>query len=374
MDFAFTDEQNMLRDGVERYLSREMDFDARRALVASDAPWSDDAWRHCADMGLLALPFAEDAGGLGGGIADVVAIAEPFGEALVVEPYLACVMLGGAALAAADGDRARALLDKVVLGVTFVTFGHEERGGTPDPAQVALRAEKVGDGYRLTGEKRLVLAGAQADRLVVSARTGGEPGSRGGVALFLVDPQADGVRLSPFVTIDGRSAAHVAFDGAAVPGDAMLLDDAADAIDRIVSDAIVALCAEGVGAMSALLRITAEYAATRKQFGVSIGSFQAIAHRLADMKIAVTKARATLLYTTALAEAGRAGPRDISVLKAQVGSLGRAVGEAAIQTHGGVGTTDELAVGHYHKRLLAIDAMFGDSEYHFRVVGAARAG
>ncbi|MCO1655562.1 acyl-CoA dehydrogenase family protein [Pseudonocardia humida] len=198
----------------------------------------------------------------------------------------------------------------------------------------------------------------------------GEPGEPGGLALLVVEPGAAGVRITPFRTIDGRAAAHIGFDSVEVPAEHCLTTDAHAAVTGVLDGAVIALATEAVGAMGTLLRRTAEHAATRRQFGVPIASFQAVAHRPADMKIACSKARATLLRTAALAEAGAAAPRDISVLKAQVGRLGRAVGEAAVQTHGGVGTTDELAIGHYLKRLLAIDALFGDSDYHLRVIGA----
>ncbi|WP_214401792.1 acyl-CoA dehydrogenase family protein [Pseudonocardia lacus] len=368
MDFGFTDEQALLRESVTRYLEKNYSFEARRALVRSDRPFSPEVWATFTELGLLGLPFPEGVGGLGGSVVDVVAIAEPFGEHLLVEPYLPTILLAGRALAAAgEHPVARDWLARIVAGDAHGALAHEEGRGTPDPARVATRCRRSGDGYRLDGEKRLVLGAAHADVLVVTARI--DDGT-GGLALLVVEPGASGVRITPFRTIDGRSAAHVGFDAVEVPAEHCLTTDAHAAITATLADAVVALAAEGVGAMTALLRRTAEYAATRKQFGVPIAGFQAVAHRLADMRIACTKARATLLRTAALAEAGRAAPRDISVLKAQVGRLGRAVGEAAVQTHGGVGTTDELAVGHYLKRLLAIDAMFGDSEYHLRLVGA----
>jgi alkylation response protein AidB-like acyl-CoA dehydrogenase len=196
--------------------------------------------------------------------------------------------------------------------------------------------------------------------MVVAACSG-----EGAPALFLVEGDARGLRKRAYRTIDGRSAADIRFDAVK----ATALDLGAPALDDIIARAIIVQCAEAVGAMGALCAITAEYAMTRKQFGVPIATFQAVAHRLADMKIAYTKARASLLYTTALAQGGAATQRDIAILKAQTGKLGRAIGEAAIQTHGGVGMTDELSVSHYHKRLIACDAMFGDHAYHFRTIG-----
>lgn len=361
MDFNFTDEQQMLRDSVGRYLENTYDFDARQTLVRSDDPWSQDAWRQFAELGLLALPFAEAQGGLGGSITDCVAFAEILGKHLVVEPFTSAVMLAGAALAACDSTAAQDWLQKLIAGDAVVAFAFEEGRGTPSPDLVGMVARPADAGYVLSGEKRLVIAGADADALVVVARKDGhaEP------SVFLVETTASGLQARAYQTIDGRSAANIRLDQVT----AVELVGAEHALDRILAQAILVQCAEAVGAMGTLLSITLDYAMTRKQFGAPIGTFQAVAHRLADMKIAHAKARATLLYTTALAESGSAGPRDIAILKGLTGKLGRDIGEAAIQTHGGVGTTDELSVGHYHKRLLACDAMFGDHAYHFRKVG-----
>ncbi|ROO86679.1 alkylation response protein AidB-like acyl-CoA dehydrogenase [Actinocorallia herbida] len=371
MDFTFTDEQTMLRESVARYLAKNYAFEARQAIVRSDRPFSAEVWQALADFGLLALPFPEALDGLGGSVVDLVAVGELFGEHLVVEPYLSSILLAGRALAeVGDHPRAEHWLGRLMAGEALAAFAHEEGAGTADPSLVAVSCTKAGGGYRLDGEKRLVLGGANADVLVVTARVDGAPGSPDGLALLVVEPGAPGVRITPFKTLDGRSAAHLAFDGVEIPADDLLTADAHGAITRTLDGAVIALAAEAVGAMTALLRQTGEYAGSRRQFGVPIATFQTVAHRLADMKIAHTKARGTLLYTAALAEAGRATRRDVSVLKAQVGRLGRALAEAAVQTHGGIGMTDELAIGHYLKRLLAIDAMFGDSDYHYRVVGA----
>ena len=361
MDFSFTEEQQMLRDGVAKYLEKTYDFDARQKLVRSEDPWSREAWQQFAEFGLLALPFAEEKGGLGGTISDCVAVAELFGKHLVIEPYTATTMLAGAALAASSTPSAEGWLEKITTGEAVVAFAFEEGRGTAAPELVTMTASGSGDGFALSGEKRMVVAGAHADALVVLARKG----DGGPVAFFLVESGAPGMDARTYATVDGRSAANIRFDTV----QATELAGAAEALDRIMANAIIVQCAEAVGAMGALLSMTADYAMTRKQFGVPIGTFQAVAHRLADMKIAYTKARATLLYTAALAEAGAAGERDIATLKGQVGKLGLALGEAAIQTHGGVGMTDELSVSHYHKRLLACDATFGDHGYHFRKLG-----
>lgn len=360
MDFSFTEEQQMLRDGLGRYLDKSYDFDARQRIVRSEEPWSREAWAQYTEFGLLMLPFAESQGGLGGSISDCVAVGELLGKHLTVEPWSHAIMLACAALAASEGGAD--WLERVIAGESLVAFAYEEGAGTPSSGHIAMTATQSGDGYTLCGEKRLVIAGAQADALVVVARMG----EGGPLALFLVEQGAQRLDLRSYLTIDGMSAANIRFDKTEAT---LLLEDAGDALDRILAGAITVQCAQSVGAMGALLALTGEYAATRKQFGVPIASFQAVAHRLADMKIAYTKARATTIYTTALVESGRATARDIAVMKGQVGKLGRALGEAAIQTHGGVGMTDELSVSHYHKAILALDAQLGSGEYHLRTLG-----
>lgn len=359
MDFTFTSEQEMLRDSLGKLLTQGYSFDQRQALLRSGQPHSAAIWTQLRDMGLLALPFAEADGGLGGSASDLVAIGELLGRHLVVEPYLGSILLGGRALAL-GGARAGALLEAAIAGEAQVALAHEERHGV---GALALMATTLEQG-RLSGEKRLVLGGAEADALIVTARAGER------LALVKVDPAAAGVTVRGYTTIDGRRAASVRFADVAVDAADVLQDDAEQAIAGVIEGALLSLCAEAVGAMGALLEASSAYAGTRKQFGVPIGSFQAIAHRLADMKIACAKAHALLLYTTALVETGKGAGRDIALLKAQIGRLGRSVGESAVQVHGGIGMTDELAVGHYLKRILAVDAMLGSTDYHLRQVGA----
>jgi len=330
--------------------------------VRSSEGWSGAIWNQLAEIGLLALPVSEDAGGLGGSAPDLVAACEPFGAHLLAEPYVATALLCAPLLAATGDER----LDTVMEGGLVTTLAYEEGHGTPDPSLVAMTAHADGDGYVLEGEKRMVLAGADAGLILVVARLDAK------LALFAVAPDSKGLSVTGYQTIDGRRAANMRFSGLRLAPGALLSDDIEAMLRKALDGAILALCAESVGAMGELLARTADYAATRKQFGVPILTFQAVAHRLADMKIAYTKARATLLYTAALIEAGHAGERDIAILKGQTGKLGREIGEAAIQTHGGVGMTDELSVSHFHKRILANDALLGSSEYYLRKVGNLR--
>ncbi len=365
MDFSYTEEQEMLRDGVGKFLEKSYDFDARQAVVRSDDPWSKDAWTQFAEFGLLALPFAEEQGGLGGSITDCVAVSELLGKHLSLEPFVGSIMLAGQALASSDSPMAQDWLEKLISGEAIGAFAYEEGRGTAAPDMVAMKAESDGSGFKLSGEKRHVLAGAEADVMVVVARDS----ETGALALFLVESGASGINARSYQTVDGCSAANIRFDDVSVEADAVVALDDQELVEQLLTNAMIARAAEAVGAMGALLTMTGEYAATRKQFGVPIGTFQAVAHRLADMKIAYNKALATMTYTAALAESGGATARDIAIMKGQIGKLGRAVGEAAIQTHGGVGMTDELSVSHYHKRLLAIDAQFGSAAYHLRTVG-----
>lgn len=362
MDFSFSQEQDMLRESVAKLLERKYDFDSRQALVSSEAPWSEDVWNAFAELGLTMLPFSEEHGGLGGSVADLVAFAGTFGEHLVVEPYVASTLLAGGALEASGTPEALEWIEKMGSGEAVLTFAYEEGNGTANPEQISMQAGTSNDGAILSGEKRLVIAGETADAFVVVARATGT----GKLGFYLVEKGASGLTTSAYKTIDGRAAATVRFDAVSAKP---LLEDASEALDAILTKAIIVQSAEALGAMKALLNDTSEYAMTRKQFGQPIGLFQVVAHRLADMKIAYTKALSTLTYTTALANSGAASARDIATLKGQMGKLGREIGEAAIQTHGGVGMTDELSVSHYHKRILAFDASFGGYQYHLRLVG-----
>lgn len=357
MDFTYSSEQTMLQDSLGRLLTQVWPFEQRQKLLRAGTPRSAALWSGLAEMGLLALPLSEELGGLGGTASDLAAIGELFGRHLVSEPLLGSVLLGAAALGEARAG--------VVDGSEIVALAHQERHGIGPAECLATTLERADGGLVLSGEKLLVLDAAAAQVMVVSARLEGR------LALVRLDPALPGVTLRRYVTIDGREAAHVHFAGVNLPGTALISADAAAALDPVIDRALLFLSAETVGAMTALLEQTSAYAATRKQFGVAIGSFQAIAHRLADMKIAWAKAQSLLLYTAALADAGQARPRDLALLKAQTGRLGRALGESAVQIHGGIGMTDELSVGHYLKRIVANETLFGSTDYHLRRIGAA---
>lgn len=373
MDFDLTEEQRLLKDSVDRLIADKYGFEQRQAYAKSEAGFSAEIWSQFAELGLMALPFAEEHGGFGGGPVDLMLVMEAFGRGLVLEPFLATVVLGGSAIRHAGTDAQKAdLLPKVAGGEMRLAFAHHERAARYELAHVGVKATKAGEGYRIDGEKSLVLGGDAADMLVVSARVAGGVRDHDGIGLFLVDARGDGVTRRAFTTQDGVRGAEVSFAGASAqalgePGGAMVV------IDRVVDEAIAALCAESVGAMSEMHASTVDYLKTRKQFGVTIGSFQALQHKSVDMFIALELARSITLYATMMAGSDNAleRRRAMSAAKVQVGRSARVVGQLAVQLHGGVGMTMEYKVGHYFKRATMIDLMFGDVDYHLSKLAAA---
>ncbi|GJD51163.1 Acyl-CoA dehydrogenase fadE12 [Methylobacterium crusticola] len=369
MDFDLSEEQSLLKDSVERLLADRYDFETRRRASREPAGFSGAMWSAYAEQGLLAVPFAEDEGGIGGGPVETMIVMEAFGGALVLEPYLATVVLAGGVMrhAASPGQRA-AWLPGLIGGETRYALAHGERQARYDLADVGVTARRDGDGYVLEGEKSLVLHGDSADRLIVSARTAGSRRDRGGIGLFLVDAGAEGVSRRGYPTQDGMRAAEVSLSSVRIGPEAVIgsAEDALPAIERVADEAIAALCAEAVGAMDQMHRQTVEYLKTRKQFGVPIGSFQVLQHRAADMFVALEQARSMSFLATMMSGEDDAGerPRAISGAKVQIGRSGRLVGQGAVQLHGGVGVTMEYSVGHYFKRVTMIDALFGDADHH----------
>ena len=334
--------------------------------------WSRDMWRQYVDLGLTALPFAEEHGGVGGGSVETMIVMEAFGRALALEPYLATVVLGGGFLRRASEAVQSDVLPKVAAGETLLAFAHTERQSRYDLADVATTAKKDGAGYVLDGAKSLVLHGDVADKLVVSARLSSDQRSRSGIGLFLVDAKAPGVSRRGYGTIDGLRAADVTLDKVKVsPGLALDAEgNAMELIEQVVDSGIAALCAEAVGAMSAMHEMTVDYLKQRKQFGVPIGNFQVLQHRAGDMLIALEQARSMAMLATMMSEEENAAERRkaISAAKVQIGRSAKIVGEGAIQLHGGIGMTMEYKVGHYFKRATMIDKTFGDADHHLAVL------
>ena len=363
MDFNYTDEQNALRDTLSRFIAKDYPFEARRALAKSADGFSRDHWKQFADLGLLALPFPEDFGGMNGNAVDTMLVMEAFGRGLVLEPYLATVVVAGHLIRDAGSVALKeALLPSIAGGELMLALAHYERGARYEVSRVDTAAKADGGGWTLSGAKAVVLGGGAADKLLVSAGTGK------GISLFLVDTKAAGVSVRSYMTQDGARAAEVRLDNVSVGADAIVgaQDGALPAIERALDYGIAALCAESVGIMAALDEATLEYLKTRKQFGQPIGRFQALQHRMVDMVIATEQARSMAMMAAVKADSTDAAERRraISAAKAYIGQQARFVGQQAVQLHGGMGVVDELNVSHWFKRLTMINATFGDVDHH----------
>jgi len=370
MNFQFTEEQNQLRDLLDRFLAKEYAFEARREIVKAAPGFSRAIWGKFAELGLLGMTLPEAHGGLGGGAVDSLIVMEAFGRGLVVEPYLSTVLLCGGLLRDAGNDAQKSQwLTAIAAGERLLAFAHYEPESRYELHHIATKAERrAGGSYVLSGRKTVVQHGGSADALIVSARTSGDVYDRDGISLFVVDAAAQGVKRRDYPTQDGQRAAEIVLENVSVGEGARVGADgkALPAIERAVDFAIAALCAEAVGCMSALNAQTFDYAKTRKQFGVPIGKFQVLQHRMADMFIHTEQAR-SMAYLAAVKshdEDELERRRAISAAKALVGQSARFVGQQAVQLHGGMGVTDELAVSHHFKRLTAINVTFGDADYH----------
>lgn len=368
MDFNFNDDQVMLRDTVRRFVDKEYGFEARRAIVKAGG-FSAAVWKQFADLGLLALPLPEDAGGMAGGPVDVMVVMEELGRGIVLEPFAPVVVVAGGLLRDAGSAAQRdAWLPGIAAGEAKVVLAHTERHARYAARYVETRAEKNGAGYVLSGAKGVVPAGGVADAFIVVARTSGAVDSADGVSLFLVPRDAAGLAVRTYRTQDGAGAAELALKGVKLGADALVgaEGEGLALLERALDQGTAALCAEAVGAMERLLDLTVDYLKTRKQFGVPIGSFQALQHRAVDMRIQLELARSMSYYATLkLAEADPLERRRaVSAAKYQVGQSARFVGQQAVQLHGGIGMTDEYVGSHYFKRLAMIELTLGDSAYH----------
>ena len=352
MDFALTEEQELLRHSVQRLFVDHYAFEARKRYGQEPGGYGRAQWARYAELGLLGLPFAEEHGGSAGGPVETMIVMEEIGRALALEPYLPTVVLAG--------------------GHLTLAFAHAERQSRYDIADVAATARHEGAGYVLDGAKSLVLHGDSAGKFIVSARLSGGRSDKDGLALFLVDAGAKGVSTRGYATVDGLRAAEVTLSGVRVDAGAVIGEPgkAFPLIERVVDTAIAALAAEAVGAMAAMHEQTVDYMKTRKQFGVTIGSFQALQHRAAEMLVALEQARSMAMLATMMAaeENVRERRQAISAAKVQIGRSARIVGHGAIQIHGGIGMTMEAKVGHYFKRVTTIDTTFGDADYHLGIL------
>ena len=368
MDFSLNDEQRQLRDTLSRFLIDRYGFDARQKMLKAGAGWRPEIWKALAeDLGILGAALPEEVGGFGGGPVDSMIVMEEFGRALVVEPYLETVVIGAGLLKRIDSDVARGAIETIIGGGMITAFAWSEPGTRSDPADVATTATRDVEGWRLDGRKAVVMAAPYASHIIVTARTSGEQRDTRGISLFLVDAKTSGVATRDYMTVDGRKAAEVTFDQVIIAGDALLgpEGEALPLIEQVLDEARAALCAEALGVMSELQRQTIDYVKQRKQFGMPIGKFQVLQHRLVDMFMAVEQSISmTYLATLKLSEPESARMKAVSAAKAFIGRACKFVGQNAVQTHGGIGLTDELALSHYFKRASMIENELGSYDYH----------
>ncbi len=375
MDFDLSEEQRLLKESLDRLIGDRYGFEQRKGYAQNPEGWSRDLWAQYAELGLLGLPFEERYGGSAGGPVETMIAMEAFGGALVLEPYLATIVLGGGFLRrGGSAEQRAALIPKIADGSLTLAFAHTERQSRYDLHDITTRAMRDGTGWVLDGEKGVVVHGDTADKLIVTARVGGGRRDRDGVAVFIVDGQAAGISRRCYPTQDGMRAAEITFSGVRIGPENVLGEPGAalPLVERVVDEAIAALCAEAVGAMAAMHELTVEYLKTRRQFGREIGSFQILQHRAVDMLIALEQARSMAMFATMVAAEEDAAERRnaVAAAKVQIGRSGKFIGQQAVQLHGGIGMTMEYKVGHYFKRVTMIDTMFGDADHHLR--GLAR--
>jgi alkylation response protein AidB-like acyl-CoA dehydrogenase len=369
VDFNYSNEQGALRETLQRFISREYDFERRRDLARSPLGFSAAAWSRFADLGFLSLPFPEAYGGLGGNSVDVMLVMEMVGRGLLLEPFLSSVVLCGGMLRDAGSESLkRQMLPRIAGGQSKLALACYEAAGRYDLSQVACSAVRSGDGWRLSGQKTVVLDAPSAGHFLVSARSSGNLCDERGISVFLIGRETPGLTLFAYPTQSGGRAADVRLADVAVGPDTLIGDagEGLSLVERAVDKGIAALCAEAVGIIGALNEATLSYLKTRKQFGVPIGKFQALQHRMADMLIAAEQSRSMAILAAVHADSADACERRraVSAAKAYVGQAARIVGQQAVQMHGAMGVVDDCIVSHYFKRLTMIDLTLGDVDFH----------
>ena len=368
MNFELTEEQQLVSNSIERFVTENYTLDSR-VKIANQAPgFSVDYWKTMSELGWLALPFSEEQGGLGGDQLDTMVLMEQFGKGLVLEPYLASIILGGGAMKRSATDaQCKAWLDGVIDGSKQLALAYAEPESGYDPENVALAGTKTDSGYTLTGTKCMVLHGNTADAFVVSFRTSGGVVDQSGISLALIPADREGLTVQGFPTVDGLQSSELTFDQVAVTADDLLgeIDAGFEVLNATINDGILAVAAEALGAMEMLYKDTVAYTQEREQFGHPLAEFQVLQHRMVEMFMEYEQCKSLLFRATMeVASRGVDAQRCVHALKHLIGKTAFFVGENAVQTHGGMGVTEELRLGHYFKRLLVIEAQFGNTDYH----------
>jgi alkylation response protein AidB-like acyl-CoA dehydrogenase len=370
VDFSYSEEQQMLRDSVSKFVQRHYGFDTRKEILASPAGFSAENWRLFAELGWLTVPFKVEDDGFGGLATDLMVIMEEFGKAMVVEPFVAAAVLGGGLISELGSVQQKSTwLPQLMSGSLQLACGLAEPDSRYNLASVTTTAIARGDNLIVDGSKILVLNGPDAEQLLVSVRTAGADRDVHGISVLLIDANSWGIRKHSYTNVDGHRAAEFTFTGVKVPAEGLLgtVNEAYAGLERVVDRATLAVCAEAVGALDSLLTKTVEYSKTRKQFGVAIGSFQALQHRMADMFIECQLARSIVMMAAMRLDSDAPDAdkmRAVSAAKSRVGKAIRKVGQEAVQLHGGIGMTDELDVGHLFKRVTAIETLYGNTDFH----------
>ena len=370
MDFSYSDEQQMLQDSVQKFVMSQYDFDTRRKYLESEKGFSDEAWNLFAELGWLTVPFKEEDGGFGGSAVDLMVVMEEFGKGMVVEPFIPTgVISGGLITDLGSAEQKEALIGAIMEGSLQLATAYAEADSRYNLAAVGTTATKSGDEYVLNGTKIQVLNGPAADKLLVVARTSGGQFDRDGISVFIVDATATGISKREYTNVDGHRAAEIHLKDVKVAASVLLGAEGAalPALEAAIDRATLAVGAEAVGAMDSLLKKTVEYAKTRKQFGVAIGTFQALQHRMSEMFIECQLARSIVIMAAMKLDSSatvQEKAKAVSAAKSRVGRAIRKVGQEAVQIHGGIAVTDELDVGHYFKRVTTIEHLFGNTDFH----------
>jgi len=376
MDFSFSNEQTLLQDSIEKFIQNDYTFESRQKIVKEEPGYSVDHWRTFAELGWLGVPFEEVDGGFGGSAIETIIMMESFGKGLVVEPYVATVVMAGGALkVAGTAVQKERYLAGVIDGSSQGALAYAEPQGRFNLADLTTQAtaDDAG-GWLLNGYKAVVLNGPSADFLVVSARTSGDQRDADGVSLFVLPANTDGISRRDYPTVDAFRASEITFENVAMPTECLLgaAGKGLGIIEQVIDEAILAVGSEAVGCMEVLYKATVEYCKTREQFGQPIGKFQVLQHRMVDMFMEHEQAK-SLMFMAAMRMAegyGDEAKKAVSAFKVQVGKSGRFVGQSAVQLHGGMGMTEELNIGHYFKRLTMIDTLFGNVDFHLKRFGA----
>ena len=372
MNFKLSEEQTMLKESVTRFIRERYDFDQRKQIIKSEEGYSPDCWATFAELGWLSIPFAEEYGGFGGTIEDVAIVMEEMGKGMIVEPYVPTVLMFGQLLALSQNNELKSeYIPKIIDGSCLGAFAFLERQSRYEITDIRTKATVQDDNYIVNGEKAVVYGAGNANALIITVRTSGEQFDRDGVTLLLLESDCPGVETKPYQMMDGQMAANVTFNNVSVPQSNVLgsVDAGAELMETLVPLVILATSAEALGIMSVLNELTISYAKTRNQFGAPISSFQALQHRMVDNFMAVEQSR-SMLYRglCAFGEEEAETPieclRSLHAMKVIISKSAKRVGEDAVQIHGGMGMTDELNIGHYLKRLISINTLFGDADFH----------